>query len=374
MLLRKLAARCQSAASGGGVFVAAAAANLQPCLLRRFRPGISFCYHDAVEYHDDGSTNTGKNSGSMGETPCHSPVPPVQVPGGSDHLIQSSSPSPPQTTNSLRSKILRNTCISRHHLTPEIVLRLITAECDIYHRPMASNSADEGHGFDADPFWGFYWPGGQALTRFILDNGHLFEGRRVLDVGSALEATRINAELNQVTAASLELDQRNRIGDVNDSYDVVLIGDLFYDTEIADLLLPWLAALTKTARKTEIYVGDPGRHGLTRREGRLGSSMTQLARYELPANVCIENNGFSHATVWKSITTFLKLNMAIKNQRIADLYFTFLSLKSICNLVYKRGYVKQRQCCITITDQIECWTHSTSFQYSEKVQRLKCFV
>lgn len=71
-------------------------------------------------------------------------------------------------------------------------------------------------------------------------------------LSAALEATRVNAELNQITAAGLELDQRNRIGDVNDSYDVVLIGDLFYDTEIADLLLPWLAALTKTARKTEV--------------------------------------------------------------------------------------------------------------------------
>lgn len=69
-------------------------------------------------------------------------------------------------------------------------------------------------------------------------------------LSAALEATRVNAELNQIT--DLELDRRNRIGDVNDSYDVVLIGDLFYDTEIADLLLPWLAALTKTARKTEV--------------------------------------------------------------------------------------------------------------------------
>lgn len=164
-------------------------------------------------------------------------MPSVQVPDGSDHLIQSSRPGPPQTTNSLRSKILRNTCISRHHLTPEIALRLITAECDIYHRPMAANSEAGGHGFDADPFWGFYWPGGQALTRyvavdslspfalyilirqthprsqilevcqqtnslslrFILDNGHLFEGRRVLDVGCGCGASSIAA--SQVAAS-----------------------------------------------------------------------------------------------------------------------------------------------------------------------------
>lgn len=338
MLLRNLVGRChlptKSALGGGG----GVPANYQPCLLRRrWRRRRFSCYLDAVDYHDDGrggdgdgrSAATGKNSFEVEVRSS-----PVQVPV---HLIQSSSStsSPQSNDTTLRSKILRNTCISRHHLTPEIPLRLITAECEIYHRPVTADSEDNGHGFDNDPFWGFYWPGGQALTRFILDNRNLFKGRRILDVGcgcgassiaailsaashvtandidqAALAATRINAELNQIDVAAtvgLELDHRNRIGllplsdDVNDPacYDVILIGDLFYDTEIADLLLPWLAAMKKTARKTEIYVGDPGRHGLTEREGMLGRSMTQLARYELPENVCIENNGFSHATVWR---------------------------------------------------------------------------
>jgi len=34
------------------------------------------------------------------------------------------------------------------------------------------------------PFWGFAWPGGQALGRYLLDRPELVAGRSVLDVGS----------------------------------------------------------------------------------------------------------------------------------------------------------------------------------------------
>jgi hypothetical protein len=32
-----------------------------------------------------------------------------------------------------------------------------------------------------DPFWGFYWPGGQAVTRYILDRPKLVYNKRILD-------------------------------------------------------------------------------------------------------------------------------------------------------------------------------------------------
>ena len=35
-----------------------------------------------------------------------------------------------------------------------------------------------------EPFWSIYWPGGQALARYIIDNPSTVRGRRVLDVGS----------------------------------------------------------------------------------------------------------------------------------------------------------------------------------------------
>ncbi|XP_062549561.1 electron transfer flavoprotein beta subunit lysine methyltransferase-like isoform X2 [Armigeres subalbatus] len=225
-----------------------------------------------------------------------------------------------------RCKILQNTKTSRQHLTPELALHLITEECTIYHQPI-----DEDFCFAAEPFWGFFWPGGQALTRFILDNKQLFDGKSVLDVGSgcgassiaalksgakhvtandidpvALQATLLNTELNVVGAPDsivgqhclrLELDQTNQIGTGCDRYDVILLGDLFYDAEIADVLIPWLSRLSRHGKK-DIYIGDPGRHGLT--ETRL-RNMIHQARYELPPNVCLENNGFSHASVWKFV-------------------------------------------------------------------------
>ncbi|VDM46464.1 unnamed protein product [Toxocara canis] len=82
--------------------------------------------------------------------------------------------------------ILRNTCKSKESLTPEITLRLITERC-----PMWMATPDQCP--LPDPYWAFYWPGGQALTRFVLDHGQLFRGHRVLDFGSGCGATSIAA-------------------------------------------------------------------------------------------------------------------------------------------------------------------------------------
>uniref|UniRef100_A0A9J2PD34 ETFB lysine methyltransferase n=1 Tax=Ascaris lumbricoides TaxID=6252 RepID=A0A9J2PD34_ASCLU len=82
--------------------------------------------------------------------------------------------------------ILRNTCKSRESLTPEIALRLITETCPMW---MATPDQCPLH----DPYWAFYWPGGQALARFILDNRQLFVGSYVLDFGAGCGATSIAA-------------------------------------------------------------------------------------------------------------------------------------------------------------------------------------
>uniref|UniRef100_A0A182XZH2 ETFB lysine methyltransferase n=1 Tax=Anopheles stephensi TaxID=30069 RepID=A0A182XZH2_ANOST len=198
---------------------------------------------------------------------------------------------------SAREKILSNTVLSRQHMTPEIALHLITPDCAIYHQPVGAGDIGAHTGFSADPFWGFFWPGGQALTRrvsrrvFILDTGHVFHGKSVLDVGCgcgasaiaalmvgarhvtandidpvALQATLLNAELNGITSNRLAVSDDNFISNGADSettntYEVVLIGDLFYDTEIAADLHPWIQRLARAG--TEIFVGDPGRHGIT---------------------------------------------------------------------------------------------------------------
>ena len=63
----------------------------------------------------------------------------------------------------MTQRIKENTQISRAHLTPEIGLRLITPECRLFHEPIREESEKV---FENDPFWGFYWPGGQAISRF----------------------------------------------------------------------------------------------------------------------------------------------------------------------------------------------------------------
>lgn len=61
-----------------------------------------------------------------------------------------------------RELIESYTTISDKHLTPEIKLRLITPECQAWNEPVESNSQ---HPL-GEPFWAFYWPGGQALSRY----------------------------------------------------------------------------------------------------------------------------------------------------------------------------------------------------------------
>lgn len=163
-----------------------------------------------------------------------------------------------------------------------------------------------------------------ASERFILDTESLFRGKSVLDVGCgcgassiaakmvgacsvtandidqvALQATLLNAKVNGIMDNVDELDVRNDNlignGAATTRYDIVLIGDLFYDTEIAAVLHPWIQRLARAGKK--IYIGDPGRHGIT--DTGVLSNMILHARYELPDNVCLENNGFSHANVWQ---------------------------------------------------------------------------
>lgn len=54
------------------------------------------------------------------------------------------------------------TVISNQHMTPEIKLRLITRECKVWNQPVYN---DTPHPL-GEPFWAFYWPGGQALSRY----------------------------------------------------------------------------------------------------------------------------------------------------------------------------------------------------------------
>jgi len=217
----------------------------------------------------------------------------------------------PNNQPELRNQILSETKSTSEHLTPEIRLNLITSECRLW------NTLPEDAPFH-EPYWGFYWPGGQALTRYVLDAGSsLVSGKRVLDFGCgcgasglaaaankakrvifndidqmALEAVMINGTSNKITVKNISSE--NLLSQPCDDVDVVLVGDMLYDTEFADQVLQWL--LNIHHRGGLILIGDPGRFAWE--EHPLKSHLRCLAKYQLLPHTLLENKGFSQAFVW----------------------------------------------------------------------------
>ncbi|XP_044533189.1 electron transfer flavoprotein beta subunit lysine methyltransferase [Gracilinanus agilis] len=200
---------------------------------------------------------------------------------------------------------------STGNLTPEIQLRLLTPRCRFWW--------ERGDSWPySDPYWAIYWPGGQALSRYLLDNPDIVRGRSLLDVGSGCGATAIAAKMSGASrilandidpiaglAASLNctlnnLDPlptltQNLLDSEPASWDVIVLGDMFYDTRLADRLLQWLRKCMRTPG-TQVLIGDPGRpqfcgHGVR-------SCLEELITYSLPEPTREENYGLTTSTVW----------------------------------------------------------------------------
>lgn len=211
-------------------------------------------------------------------------------------------------SNNYICKLIReNTEITRHHLSPEVRLRLITPNCKLWYTA-------EDHCPFQDPFWAFYWPGGQVLARFLLENRHYVEKKSVLDIGSGcgalaiiskmLGATRVvandidpvvitaiemNSSLNDIV---LETEVKNLIGEKISNWDVILFGDMLYDTSMLHEIQNWLSSLPQ---KTTILIGDPGRTDSTKLE-KLNFKI--IAEYELSDHCKLENPGYMTGSVW----------------------------------------------------------------------------
>ena len=133
-------------------------------------------------------------------------------------------------------------------------------------------------GPQAPPFWAFAWPGSQALARYILDTPSTVRARRVLDFGSgsglaAIAAARagasevvacdidpraavvqtLNARLNSVTFQTLTSDP---VG-TDVTADVLLVGDVCYERDPSERIIPWLRDLA--ASGVDVLIADPGR-------------------------------------------------------------------------------------------------------------------
>jgi predicted nicotinamide N-methyase len=168
--------------------------------------------------------------------------------------------------------ITANAALIAPPLVPEIKLYLATEVVPLW-RATEEELAEIGV---PPPYWAFAWAGGQALARYVLDNPAIVAGQRVLDIGAgsglvALAAAKVGAatvlaaDIDAFACAAIRLNatanncavtttQDDLIGAPN-AWDVILVGDLFYERPLAERLLAWLTPLDVPA-----LLGDPGRN------------------------------------------------------------------------------------------------------------------
>lgn len=187
--------------------------------------------------------------------------------------------------------IKANAALMAPPLVPEIKLHLATEVVPLW-RATEDELAEIGV---PPPYWAFAWAGGQALARYVLDHPELVAGKRVLDIGAgsglvglaasragaasvlaadidvfACAAITLNAAANACTIA---ITQDDLIG-APPAWDVILVGDLFYERPLAERLLEWLGPLDVPA-----LLGDPGRNYFPKeRVEKLASYSVQTTR------------------------------------------------------------------------------------------------
>ncbi len=207
-----------------------------------------------------------------------------------------------------RAFILSNTKPLPVPLAPEITLHLAEESLPLWRK----TEEDLGEIGLPPPFWAFAWVGGQALARFVLDHPQAVAGKTVIDLATgsglvaiaamkagaatvtaadidpfAVEAARLNAEANGVTFA---LTACNLLAGPPPTCDTILIGDLFYDRDVAAPLLDWLSAAAGAG--SHVLIGDPGRSYLPK------DRLAPLATYTVPTSRELEDSEFKQATVW----------------------------------------------------------------------------
>lgn len=205
--------------------------------------------------------------------------------------------------------IRANTKLLTPPLVPEIKLHLAEESLPIWQK--TEEELDEMN--VPPPFWAFAWAGGQALARYLLDNPQLTRGKSVLDLGSgsgltavaamqagatsalasdidhlSLDAIALNAEANGVAVA---VTSDNLLAAPPDPFDVVLVGDLFYERPLAEAVLAFIERAA--ANGALILIGDPQRSYFPR------DRFTRVAHYEVPVTRELEDAEIKKTSVWR---------------------------------------------------------------------------
>jgi predicted nicotinamide N-methyase len=207
------------------------------------------------------------------------------------------------------SFIRANTKLLAVPLVPEIRLYLAEESLPIWRK----TEEELGEMNVPPPYWAFAWAGGQALARYILDNPTTVAAAHVLDLGSgsgltaiaamragaahvlaadidalALAAIALNAAAN---AVAVEATREDLLAGAPDRFDVVLVGDLFYERTLAERALAFIEAAS--ANGAEILVGDPRRSYFP--EDRFRAA----AEYAVPVTRELEDAEIKRTAVWR---------------------------------------------------------------------------
>ncbi len=219
------------------------------------------------------------------------------------------SPTPASSTD-WEAFIRANTRLIAPPLVPEIQLHLAEESLPIWRR----TEEELGAMNVPPPYWAFAWAGGQALARYLLDEPSLLSGQRVLDLGAgsgltaiaavkagardvlaadidsvALEAIALNAAVN---ATAVRVTADDLLAAPPTGFDVVIVGDLFYERELADRVLTFIEHAVRQG--SAVLIGDPQRSYFPR--GRF----EKLREYQVPVTRELEDSEIKRTAVWRA--------------------------------------------------------------------------
>jgi predicted nicotinamide N-methyase len=204
--------------------------------------------------------------------------------------------------------IRANTALVAPPLVPEIRLHLATEVVPLWRKTEDELQA-EGV---PPPYWAFAWAGGQALSRYVLDNPDVVGAKAVLDFGSgsglvalaaakagaahvlaadidafAGAAIRLNAAANKV---AVEITTEDVIG-TSTPWQTILVGDMCYERPLAERLLAWL--LERQAAGSVVLLGDPGRSYFPK------GGVEKLATYRVQTTRELEDREIRETSVYR---------------------------------------------------------------------------
>jgi predicted nicotinamide N-methyase len=205
--------------------------------------------------------------------------------------------------------IAANTRALAPPLVPEIRLYLAEESLPIWQK----TEEELGELNVPPPYWAFAWAGGQALARYILDNPDLLAGAFVVDLGTgsgltaiaaakagaarvlaadidriSLAAVDLNAALNGV---AVETTAEDLLLAAPQKADVVLVGDLFYERDLAERVTRYIEAAA--AQGGLVLIGDPQRNYFPK------GKFSAAAEYRVPVTRELEDAEIKRTAVWR---------------------------------------------------------------------------